>query len=92
MRKIGHAWIDKDGNVISEDTLKEMRQDDNFSLLFPYETYYMASIGSGVSSYSYHSLLKLNPSLTYKVKITIKGEDADKNTVIARKEELIKPT
>ena len=94
LRKIGCAWIDEDGNVISKDILKEMRQDDNFVLLFPYETFYMAigSIGGGVSSSGYYFLLKLNPGLTYKVKITIKGEDADKNTVIARKEELIKPT
>ena len=94
LRKIRHAWIDEDGNVISKDILKEMRQDDNFVLLFPYETSYMpiGSIGGGVSSSGYYFLLKLNPGLTYKVKITIKGEDADKNTIIARKEELIKPT
>lgn len=88
MSTIGHAWMDKSGNVTSTHVVKELRKDDKVDLLFPYETMYVAS---GNSSSSYEYFLKLDTNIDYVVKITVKGEDSEKNTVTAIKKVTIEP-
>jgi hypothetical protein len=80
MRAIGYAWIDKDGRVFK--VLKELKKDDDFGLLFPYETFF-AGVGSSTSSSEY--LLKLQADTNYEVEIEVTGEDSDKNVVMKRK-------
>jgi hypothetical protein len=80
MRAIKYAWVDKDERALK--VLKELKKDDDFSLLFPYETFF-AGVGSSTSSSEY--LLKLQVNKDYEVEIEVKGEDSDKNVVIKRK-------
>jgi len=80
MRAIKYAWVDKDERVLK--VLKELKKDDAFSLLFPYETFF-AGVGSSTSSSEY--LLKLQVNKDYEVEIEVKGEDSDKNAIMKRK-------
>jgi hypothetical protein len=80
MRAIEYAWVDKDERVLK--ALKELKKDDAFSLLFPYERFF-AGIGSSTSSSEY--LLKLQANKDYTVEIEVEGEDLDKNVVIKSK-------
>jgi uncharacterized OsmC-like protein len=74
------SWVDKDERVLK--ALKELKKDDDFSLLFPYEKFF-AGIGSSTSSSEY--LLKLQVNKDYEVEIEVEGEDSDKNVVTKRK-------
>jgi hypothetical protein len=80
MRPIEYAWVDKDERVLK--ALKELKKDDVFSLLFPYERFF-AGIGSSTSSSEY--LLKLQANKDYTVEVEIEGEDSDKNVVMKSK-------
>jgi uncharacterized OsmC-like protein len=80
MRAIKYAWVDKDERVLK--VLKELKKDDDFSLLFPYEIFF-AGVGSSTSSSEY--LLKLQVNKDYEVEIEVKGEDSNNNEIMKTK-------
>jgi hypothetical protein len=80
MRAIKYAWVDADERVFK--VLKGLKKEDDFGLLFPYETFF-AGLGSLTSSSEY--LLKLKIKMNYEVEIEVKGEDLEKNTVVKKK-------
>jgi hypothetical protein len=80
MKPIKYAWVDKDERVLK--VLQELKKDDAFGLLFPYETFF-AGVGSSTASSEY--LLKLQVNTDYEVEIEVEGEGSDKNAVMKRK-------
>jgi len=93
MRDIGHCWIDKKDHIKS--SLTELRQDDPYYLVFPYETKWGGLVGNEEkkflsSSYSSEYLLDLRNE-EYIVEIKVKGEDSDKNTITKKEKFKIKP-
>lgn len=82
MRNIAYAWINKKG-AITTGSLSKLRQKDLVELLFPYETtaHGKSSIGGASSLFSSETLLKIEPSKKYHVKITVKGDDSEENTI-----------
>ncbi len=80
MRAVEYAWVDKDERVVK--VLQELKKDDGFSLIFPYETFF-AGVGSSTSSSEY--LLKLQVNKDYEVEIEVKGKDADNNEIMKTK-------
>ncbi|MCS7123936.1 MAG: hypothetical protein NZ932_00750 [Candidatus Bathyarchaeota archaeon] len=90
--KLEYVWV-KDRNYHGR-VLDELRHDDEFNLLFPHVPL------SGVMTYNWETrhfhltrteyLLKLESGKRYQVKITVKGEDSDKNAVETTKKVKIK--
>jgi hypothetical protein len=78
---IEYVWV-LEGTKYHRGVLKELRHNDRVDLLFPYHTFF---IGIGKKWYESEYLLKLETKKEYKVKITLKGEDSEKNTVEATK-------
>lgn len=88
--QIGYAWVlDKKGYQTG--SLKELRHGDKVDLLFPYHPFGFGLGGQGSFKwFESEYLLKLERGKKYKVKIAVKGEDSEKNTVEATKKGKIK--
>ncbi len=87
MRAIDYAWI-SDKDLIYRGMWKELRQKDCVAFIFPYDP---VSIGVGSRSFWSEYLLKLKNNTEYQVTVEVKGEDAEKNTVIVSKTIKISP-
>jgi hypothetical protein len=86
MRDIGFAWV-IDNKTVRQATLDKLRKDDVVGLIFPYETFGIATLGKNSStSHDSEHWLKVEPQIEYKVTVTIKGEDAESCTVIKSKQ------
>ena len=73
-------------------SLNQLRKDDSIKLVFPKETESGGFVGVGsigrrmrTTSWAYDTLLKAETQHTYRVEITLKGEDYEKNTVTKKK-------
>ena len=77
----GYVWVNQ-GNKISSGSWKELRKNDTVKIIFPY---LVVNLAIGGLSYYSKLLLKLNSNAHYCVRITVKGEDPDRNTIIREK-------
>lgn len=87
-----YRWIDKEGKTLKDTSLNQLRMGDSIKLLFPKEAesggfVAVGSIGGRMRStgWAYDTLLKAETQKTYRVEITVKGEDFQKNTIIKKK-------
>ena len=80
IRAVDYAWIDPKERIFK--VLNELKSNDSFSLLYPYETFF-AGVGSSTSSSEY--LLNLKTNTNYVVEIEVKGKDRENNAVIGKK-------
>ena len=87
-REDRYSWIDKEGKTMKDISLNQLRKDDSIKLMFPKEAesglFYAILPGPSVG-WAYDTLLKLETQKTYRVEMTLKGEDFEKNTVIKKK-------
>jgi hypothetical protein len=83
---IGYVWILK-GKDYCRGVLKELKHSEKVELLFPYNIFFF---GVGKKWHEYEYLLKLEAKKEYEVKVTLKGEDWEKNTIETTKKVTIR--